>query len=164
MCSAQTNVVVECPPGCSDATSLPVYGNNGLFSDLSSICRAAIHAGVLKSGGVVSVSLEHALPAYEGAISNGIKSEPLNTPNTIELRNELKGEVVEGLPSKRRGRVSRSIRIVPVAKASDSCESNTCMLLISSLRVTGLPSRKPSVAFNCLPRAEIPQLPERQTR
>ncbi|KAL8451071.1 hypothetical protein Emag_002944 [Eimeria magna] len=113
----QTNVVVECPPGCGEASSPPIFGTNGVYSDLSSICRAAIHAGALKSGGIISVSLENSLPAYKGALNNGIVSEPLNTPNTIELRNELKGEAVEGLPSKRRGRVSRSIRIVPVAKA-----------------------------------------------
>ncbi|KAL8429816.1 hypothetical protein ACSSS7_006314 [Eimeria intestinalis] len=113
----QTNVVVECPPGCSEASWPPVFGTNGIYSDLSSICRAAIHAGALKSGGIISVSLESSLPAYEGSSNNGIVSEPLNTPNTVELRNELKGEAVEGLPSKRRGRVSRSIRVVPVAKA-----------------------------------------------
>lgn len=130
--------MVECPPGCSEASSLPVFGTNGLYSDLSAICKAAVHAGVLKgsNGGLASVSLESSLPSYEGSTSNGVKSEALNTPNTIQLTNELKTDLQQqhqqqqqnggGLPSKRRGRVTRSVRIVPVAKVKIS-PSPPCM-------------------------------------
>lgn len=108
---------MECPNGCLDAVDSPVFGVGGVYSDLSSVCRAALHSGVIKSGGLFSVSLESSLPAYSGSESNGIISLPLNTPNTLQLKNELVGELdVEGLPSRDSGKVLHSIRPIPVAK------------------------------------------------
>nr|CEL66590.1 TPA: LCCL domain-containing protein [Neospora caninum Liverpool] len=112
-----TNVVVECPPGCEEHSTLPVYGTGGVYSDSSSVCRAAIHAGVIKSGGVVSISLESPRESYEGSTRNGIKSLALNTPNKAELVNLVTGEALRGeLPSRSRGVAFRSIRVGPVAK------------------------------------------------
>ncbi|PFH37677.1 F5/8 type C domain-containing protein [Besnoitia besnoiti] len=112
-----TNVVVECPPGCEEHSTLPVYGTGGVYSDSSSVCRAAIHAGVLKSGGVVSVSLESPRESYEGSSRNGVKSKSLNTPNMVELVNLVTGEALRGeLPSRSRGVSLRSIRVGPVAR------------------------------------------------
>jgi hypothetical protein len=34
-----------CPADCGKAKGARVYGSNGVYSDESSICRAAIHAG-----------------------------------------------------------------------------------------------------------------------
>ena len=142
----QTNVVVQCPMGCAEAASLPVFGGShgsGVYADLSSICRAAVHAGILRDGGVVSVSLENPLPAYYGCSSHGVASLSLNTPNTIELRNELQqppaaaataaadaeaAAALQALPSKRRGRVTRSIRIVPVAKVIRGVFACVCLI------------------------------------
>ncbi|KFG31289.1 F5/8 type C domain-containing protein [Toxoplasma gondii p89] len=72
-----TNVVVECPADCADDTSLPVYGSDGVYSASSSICRAAIHAGLIKTGGVVNVSIESPRASYEGSVQNGIVSSAL---------------------------------------------------------------------------------------
>ncbi|PFH35910.1 F5/8 type C domain-containing protein [Besnoitia besnoiti] len=74
---ANTNVVVECPEGCADDASLPVYGSDGVYAATSSICRAAIHAGLIKSGGVVNVSIESPRASYEGSVQNGIVSSAL---------------------------------------------------------------------------------------
>ncbi|CBZ52611.1 hypothetical protein NCLIV_024000 [Neospora caninum Liverpool] len=77
----------------------------------------AIHAGVIKSGGVVSISLESPRESYEGSTRNGIKSLALNTPNKAELVNLVTGEALRGeLPSRSRGVAFRSIRVGPVAK------------------------------------------------
>nr|CEL74060.1 TPA: antigenic protein, putative [Toxoplasma gondii VEG] len=112
-----TNVVVECPPGCEEHSTLPVYGSGGVYSDSSSVCRAAIHAGVIKSGGVVNISLESPRESYEGSTRNGIKSAALNTPNNVELVDLVMGEALRGeLPSRSRGVAFRSIRVGPVAK------------------------------------------------
>nr|CEL69159.1 TPA: LCCL domain containing protein, related [Neospora caninum Liverpool] len=72
-----TNVVVECPSDCPDDTKLPVYGSDGVYSATSSICRAAIHAGLIKTGGVVNVSIESPRASYEGSVQNGIVSSAL---------------------------------------------------------------------------------------
>uniref|UniRef100_A0A8C9S3B5 Cysteine-rich secretory protein LCCL domain containing 2 n=1 Tax=Scleropages formosus TaxID=113540 RepID=A0A8C9S3B5_SCLFO len=68
---------VFCPSGCKDSPSYwaPVVGNK-IYLDSSSICRAAIHAGVIKaSGGYVDVLAMKKKPNYVGAVKNGIKSE-----------------------------------------------------------------------------------------
>ncbi|CBZ54449.1 LCCL domain containing protein, related [Neospora caninum Liverpool] len=60
-----------------DDTKLPVYGSDGVYSATSSICRAAIHAGLIKTGGVVNVSIESPRASYEGSVQNGIVSSAL---------------------------------------------------------------------------------------
>jgi outer membrane protein OmpA-like peptidoglycan-associated protein len=54
----------------------PVRGNDIYTSD-SSICRAAVHAGVVnaKTGGAVTVIPEAGRKAYAGALRNGIQSD-----------------------------------------------------------------------------------------
>ncbi|KAG7473574.1 hypothetical protein MATL_G00097290 [Megalops atlanticus] len=68
---------VLCPNNCKDEPShwAPVVGSN-IYSDSSSICRAAIHAGVIKaSGGYVDVLPLDKKKSYGGTLKNGIQSE-----------------------------------------------------------------------------------------
>ncbi|MBN3306301.1 CRLD2 protein, partial [Amia calva] len=69
---------VYCPATCKDEPSYwaPVIGNN-VYSDSSSICRSAIHAGVIKAtaGGYVDVLPIDKKKNYVGTLKNGIQSE-----------------------------------------------------------------------------------------
>jgi hypothetical protein len=65
--------VVSCPAGCSAK-----YGNvwgSDVYTAESSVCRAAIHAGLLSdAGGTVAVTLGGSQPSYRGTTKNGIQS------------------------------------------------------------------------------------------
>ena len=48
----------------------------------SSICAAAIHAGVIRAGGGrVAVHVEPGRPAYEGSYRNGVTSDDYGSDN-----------------------------------------------------------------------------------
>ncbi|KAJ8417820.1 hypothetical protein AAFF_G00226630 [Aldrovandia affinis] len=71
---------VFCPANCKSQPSYwaPVVGNN-FYADSSSICRAAIHAGVIKvTGGYVDVLALDKKKSYVGTLKNGIQSESKN--------------------------------------------------------------------------------------
>ena len=65
-------VDVECPPQGQLGT---VWGSN-VYTDDSSICSAAVHAGLITvdEGGEVTFELIDGQEAYEGSESNGITS------------------------------------------------------------------------------------------
>lgn len=65
---------VECKAFCGEKAGL-VQGK-GVYSIDSSICRAAIHAGVINDGdgGVVRVTILPGQSKYEGGTRNGIES------------------------------------------------------------------------------------------
>uniref|UniRef100_A0A665W833 LCCL domain-containing protein n=1 Tax=Echeneis naucrates TaxID=173247 RepID=A0A665W833_ECHNA len=68
---------IFCPANCQSQPSYwsPVIGNN-IYSDSSSICKAAIHAGVIKAdGGFVDVLPLDKRKSYIGTFKNGIQSE-----------------------------------------------------------------------------------------
>ena len=66
-----THHTVICPAGCGSST---IWGN-GSYSDDSSICSAAIHAGVLTAaGGNVVVTVAPGQAAYPAVTANGITS------------------------------------------------------------------------------------------
>ncbi|XP_067327270.1 cysteine-rich secretory protein LCCL domain-containing 2 [Anolis sagrei] len=71
-----------CPAYCKDEPSYwaPVYGTN-VYADSSSICKTAVHAGVLKEneGGYVDVMPVDKKKSYSGSLKNGIRSESLKT-------------------------------------------------------------------------------------
>ncbi len=71
---AEQNFRVQCPAFCADKPGR-VYGNQA-YSIESSICRAAIHAGVVNDGdgGVVKVSVKPGQAKYDGITRNGIES------------------------------------------------------------------------------------------
>uniref|UniRef100_A0A8D2LEK0 Cysteine rich secretory protein LCCL domain containing 2 n=1 Tax=Varanus komodoensis TaxID=61221 RepID=A0A8D2LEK0_VARKO len=67
-----------CPAYCKDEPSYwaPVYGTN-VYADSSSICKTAVHAGVIgdSSGGYVDVMPVDKKKYYTGTLRNGIRSE-----------------------------------------------------------------------------------------
>ena len=65
-------VTVVCP---ADGRVSDVYGTD-TYTDDSSVCTAAVHAGVitLRGGGVVTMVVGAGLPAYEASTRNGITS------------------------------------------------------------------------------------------
>uniref|UniRef100_A0A8C4HL98 Cysteine-rich secretory protein LCCL domain containing 2 n=1 Tax=Dicentrarchus labrax TaxID=13489 RepID=A0A8C4HL98_DICLA len=70
---------IFCPANCKTQPSYwsPVIGNN-IYTDSSSICKAAIHAGVIKAdGGFVDVLPLDKRKNYVGVLKNGIQSESL---------------------------------------------------------------------------------------
>ena len=72
---------MECPPGCAETNSEPaVFGSGGVYSGRSGICKAAVHAGLIKEGGVFSVSVESPISSFEGSKQNGIESKSLELP------------------------------------------------------------------------------------
>ncbi|XP_029687471.1 cysteine-rich secretory protein LCCL domain-containing 1b isoform X2 [Takifugu rubripes] len=70
-----------CPTNCLHHGQARVIGTK-YYSDESSICRAAIHAGVMQneSGGYVDVMPVDSKSQYSGTSQNGITSESLQTP------------------------------------------------------------------------------------
>ncbi|XP_006924103.1 cysteine-rich secretory protein LCCL domain-containing 1 isoform X2 [Pteropus alecto] len=73
---------VYCPRNCMQAN--PHYARvigTRVYSDLSSICRAAVHAGVVRShGGYVDVMPVDKRKTYTASFQNGIFSESLQNP------------------------------------------------------------------------------------
>lgn len=63
---------VKCPAGCGDTGSL--WGTDSYTTD-SSVCKAAIHAGVItKAGGVATVTIGAGKTTYQGSERNGVTS------------------------------------------------------------------------------------------
>ncbi len=60
---------VSCPASCKNT----VYGSEKYTTD-SSICTAAVHAGVIKAdkGGSATVTIVKSNPKYEGTEANGV--------------------------------------------------------------------------------------------
>ena len=71
-----TNVKVICPGGCINTGTTKIYGTE-VFSDDSSVCKAAIHNGVINSdkGGKLEVNILEGRSAYLTTDSNGLKSD-----------------------------------------------------------------------------------------
>lgn len=71
---------VRCPAHCEDepAQWAPVTGTN-IYTDTSSICRTAVHAGVLSagSGGLMDLMPVDKKKVYVGSLRNGVQSESL---------------------------------------------------------------------------------------
>ncbi|KAI1235582.1 hypothetical protein IHE44_0002463 [Lamprotornis superbus] len=69
---------------CKDEPSYwaPVFGTN-VYADSSSICKAAVHAGVISDerGGFVDVMPVEKKKIYVGSLKNGVQSESLKNPS-----------------------------------------------------------------------------------
>eukprot|EP00742_Colponemidia_sp_Colp-10_P013875 GILJ01015707.1.p1 GENE.GILJ01015707.1~~GILJ01015707.1.p1 ORF type:complete len:1281 (+),score=234.65 GILJ01015707.1:129-3845(+) len=81
-------IPIACPANCDEATS-PVYGNH-IYADASSLCRAAIHEGLVKKpgGSVVAVILE-GQSEYQSANSFSINSKIKSTPSELSVKFEV---------------------------------------------------------------------------
>ncbi|XP_026190061.1 uncharacterized protein LOC34618374 [Cyclospora cayetanensis] len=67
-------ILVSCPPGCLAASDARVYGTK-IYSPLSSVCRAAIHAGALGAdGGQVEIRAMPKHDTFSGSEQNGVVS------------------------------------------------------------------------------------------
>lgn len=86
---------VTCPPGCL-ADTTEVIGSGGKYSDASSICRAAMHAGVIDdNGGPCTVQIGESIAKgdkYMPAEAGGIESEGAEGPNKVSF-NVIKAPV-----------------------------------------------------------------------
>ncbi|NXU72074.1 CRLD2 protein, partial [Oreotrochilus melanogaster] len=75
---------IYCPAHCKDEPSYwaPVFGTN-VYADSSSICKAAVHAGVIpdERGGFVDVMPVEKKKTYIGSLKNGVQSESLKNPS-----------------------------------------------------------------------------------
>lgn len=95
-----------------------MFGSNGVYAATSSVCRAAIHAGLIKSGGIVNVSIESPRKSYEGSVQNGIVSSALErTPGTAAIRSIRLGTVFRVRFPRRTAQATRAI----VARTGLSC-------------------------------------------
>lgn len=72
-----TVVRLTCPAGCNSGS---VWGT-GTYSDDSSICMAAIHAGVIPAaaGGTITVTIAPGQPAYPPSTANGVTTSSWGT-------------------------------------------------------------------------------------
>ncbi|GAB0195448.1 cysteine-rich secretory protein LCCL domain-containing 2 [Grus japonensis] len=75
---------IYCPAHCKDEPSYwaPVFGTN-VYADSSSICKSAVHAGVIpdERGGFVDVMPVEKKKSYVGSLKNGVQSESLKNPS-----------------------------------------------------------------------------------
>ncbi len=98
-----TGNVVSCECTAEAADKGAVYGN-GVYTDDSKICRAAVHAGeITPGGGHVAFAMRKGQPSYEGNKKNGVTSKSWGAfkgsftfagalnPNTVE-------NIVENVP------------------------------------------------------------------
>ncbi|XP_069477326.1 cysteine-rich secretory protein LCCL domain-containing 1 [Ambystoma mexicanum] len=73
---------VYCPRNCMQAN--PHYARvigSRIYSDISSICRAAVHAGVVRNnGGYIDIMPVDKRKHYTGSFQNGVLSESLQNP------------------------------------------------------------------------------------
>nr|XP_023857914.1 cysteine-rich secretory protein LCCL domain-containing 2-like [Salvelinus alpinus] len=79
---------VFCPANCKNEPSYwaPVVGNS-FYTERSSICRAATHAGVIQAGGgYVDVLALDKKKSYVGVLKNGIQSESKSNPEGGSFR------------------------------------------------------------------------------
>ncbi|KAK1444639.1 LCCL domain containing protein [Babesia gibsoni] len=128
--NTNTNIIVRCSEDCSEK-DIPVYGTDGLYNERSSICRAAIHAGVIASKGTFTVSIESGLPYYSGSTMNGVQSFAYNKgwqgskdildPQMPEGEKEIDHT---GPPSK------YSVRILPLERMCPIVETHGSFLQI----------------------------------
>ena len=75
-----TNFKVLCPAGCLNSGTGKVIGDE-IYTDDSSICKAAIHSGQIppEKGGKIEVVIETGRDSYESSELNGIRSEALES-------------------------------------------------------------------------------------
>jgi hypothetical protein len=72
----QAPATLTCVCSASQAASGTVWGS-GVYTDDSSICRAARHAGIIPaSGGAVRVDILPGQSAYTGSQANGVTTTP----------------------------------------------------------------------------------------
>lgn len=66
---------VSCPDKCGEEIQFKIYGTN-VYTENSSICRAAIHKGIIKNleGGIFAIKIESGKDSYSGSFNFNIES------------------------------------------------------------------------------------------
>jgi len=73
--SGQESYIVNCPAEGADLTAGLVWGTD-IYTDDSSVCVAAVHAGVLTTdGGTIRVNMLEGQESYTGSERNGVTTE-----------------------------------------------------------------------------------------
>lgn len=93
------SAVVGCPPGGTAGT---VWGTD-VYTDDSSVCTAALHAGLvqLATGGVVQVTGLPGIPAYVGSMRNGVTTRNYGTwPRAFRVEPAGAGAIPPPPPAK----------------------------------------------------------------
>ena len=57
---------------------VPVFGSEGIYAERSSICKAAVHAGLIRTGGIFTVAIESPNLSFAGSVQNGVESKSLH--------------------------------------------------------------------------------------
>ncbi|KAK2196587.1 bifunctional Ricin B [Babesia duncani] len=130
-----TNILVNCIEDCTEKTEYPVYGTDGLYSDHSSICRAAIHAGVILTTGSFTVSIESGLTSYAGSKENNIQSFGYNLKSR-GLKNLLSDTKLE-IPEHFGPDTKYSIRILPLERICPIVETHGSFLQVDPASTNG---------------------------
>jgi cobalamin biosynthesis Co2+ chelatase CbiK len=87
-----TTVTVSCPAGC---TSGSIWGTD-VYTDDSTVCRAAQHAGVITAqGGTFNVTILDGQSAYRGSTRNGIESMSWGSWNRSFSVSAASGQAVQ---------------------------------------------------------------------
>ncbi|POM61979.1 hypothetical protein PHPALM_28923, partial [Phytophthora palmivora] len=89
-----TTIKVSCPAACDPATTTSKVFGSGLYSDVSSICLAAIHNGAITAaqGGLVTITLERGTQTTAmtsqtiGSTANGVTSLSLSSSQNDRAR------------------------------------------------------------------------------
>ncbi|RLN95529.1 hypothetical protein BBJ28_00007480 [Nothophytophthora sp. Chile5] len=109
-------IKVSCPAGCQTASSTGLVLGSGLYSDVSSICFAAIHSGATTAtqGGLLTLMLKRGTlsqanaSAAIGSTANGVRSLDLPTSSNDRprlfsvqpyLRPKLEVQSIAGAPA-----------------------------------------------------------------
>uniref|UniRef100_A0A3B0NBX7 Ricin-type beta-trefoil lectin domain/F5/8 type C domain/LCCL domain containing protein, putative n=1 Tax=Theileria annulata TaxID=5874 RepID=A0A3B0NBX7_THEAN len=133
--SLNTSVIVRCDEDCSQKENLFIYGTNGLYSDHSSVCLAAIHAGIISSHGSFVVSIENGMKYYDGDKQNGVQSYFYNKTwhglKDIIHENETNGENKDNFEHNGPDR-KYSIRILPREKLCPIVETKGSFLQLNN--------------------------------
>ncbi len=79
---------VWCPKECKDKTEFNVWGSKNNYADESSICRAAIHSGVIKDseGGTFVISYNEDCHEYIGLDQNDVKSKTIVSDDEVKSK------------------------------------------------------------------------------
>ncbi|AFZ79194.1 bromodomain containing protein [Theileria equi strain WA] len=129
-----TNILVRCDEDCSSSKEFHVYGSNGLYSDHSSICKAAIHSGIIGPKGIFTISIEKGLKYYEGSNENGVQSFSYNKSwqglKDLISKNDKEDEI----PDHSGPDCKFSIRILPIEKRCPIVEAHGSFLQISDVK------------------------------
>jgi LCCL domain len=72
-----------CP---AHGSAAPIWGTT-LYSDDSSVCAAAVHAGLISfaTGGTVTIRIQPGRSAYTGSSSHGVASQSVGRPGSFQF-------------------------------------------------------------------------------